>query len=294
MTPARRGVWSRFPPDRRVHAAFLRQRRNPRSSRSNGGIEQEAHASNARLVNDCASTRLGVGSRSHHRTTQARQRDRVGVGLVVIALVATAQVFYFTAGPGRPSPPRRHARRRGDRARQHRRRPRSRARRGPHLDRRADAQRRHPRHRARWRRRTAGRIVARRLRRSGYYDGITCHRLSTPRAASIQCGSLDGTGAGDPDYATARSRTHPPTASTRPAPSPWPARRRRVQQRAPVLHRLQRHHHSCRHRRRLQHRRHRHPGLDALQSEIVAGGIVDDAQDGAPVIATTITGFTLQ
>ncbi|WP_260979971.1 peptidylprolyl isomerase [Agrococcus jejuensis] len=36
---------------------------------------------------------------------------------------------------------------------------------------------------------------------TGYYAGKTCHRLTTAdRFEVLQCGSLDGTGAGDPDY----------------------------------------------------------------------------------------------
>lgn len=36
---------------------------------------------------------------------------------------------------------------------------------------------------------------------SGYYSGKTCHRLATSDGfAFLQCGSLDGTGAGDPDF----------------------------------------------------------------------------------------------
>lgn len=36
---------------------------------------------------------------------------------------------------------------------------------------------------------------------TGYYAGKTCHRLTTAdRFAVLQCGSLDGTGAGDPSY----------------------------------------------------------------------------------------------
>lgn len=36
---------------------------------------------------------------------------------------------------------------------------------------------------------------------SGYYIGKTCHRLvETPTAGLIQCGSIDGTGANDPTY----------------------------------------------------------------------------------------------
>ena len=37
---------------------------------------------------------------------------------------------------------------------------------------------------------------------AGYYDGKTCHRLvQTDTAGLLQCGSADGTGASDPDFA---------------------------------------------------------------------------------------------
>lgn len=35
---------------------------------------------------------------------------------------------------------------------------------------------------------------------NGYFESKTCHRLTTQGAKLIQCGSLDGSGAGDPDY----------------------------------------------------------------------------------------------
>lgn len=36
---------------------------------------------------------------------------------------------------------------------------------------------------------------------TGYYDGKTCHRLTTAdRFQVLQCGSIDGLGSGDPDY----------------------------------------------------------------------------------------------
>jgi len=35
-------------------------------------------------------------------------------------------------------------------------------------------------------------------------------------------------------------------------------------------------------------------GLDALQSGVAAGGVVDGASDGAPVVAATITSATIQ
>src|SRR5690606_2732345 len=36
--------------------------------------------------------------------------------------------------------------------------------------------------------------------RDDYFTGKTCHRLTDQGALLIQCGSLDGTGAGDPDF----------------------------------------------------------------------------------------------
>ena len=77
----------------------------------------------------------------------------------------------------------------------------------------------------------------------GYYDGKTCHRLATSDGfAFLQCGSLDGTGAGDPAF------SYGPVENA-PADNIYPAgthrdgarRRQRVQQRPPVLHRDRRH-----------------------------------------------------
>ena len=54
----------------------------------------------------------------------------------------------------------------------------------------------------------------------------------------LQCGDPTGTGTGGPGLHVRRSRTRPPTASTRPAPWRWPARPNPRQRRQPVLHRL--------------------------------------------------------
>jgi peptidyl-prolyl cis-trans isomerase B (cyclophilin B) len=38
------------------------------------------------------------------------------------------------------------------------------------------------------------------LIKSGFYEGITCHRLTTAGIYVLQCGDPDGTGAGGPGY----------------------------------------------------------------------------------------------
>ncbi|MEL0626801.1 peptidylprolyl isomerase [Salinibacterium amurskyense] len=236
----------------------------------------------------------------HEATIARRKRDNVlavGVGLVIIALVATAQVFYFSSGPGMPEPapsftPEAEATEPGnvgdvpDLAL-------AEARTwtgeltlndvvlGVELDGAAAPQ-------------AVSSLIG--SAASGYYEGTTCHRMvDTETAGLIQCGSLDGTGASDPNYAygpienagvggfypagtIAIARTGDDAFSN--------GRQFFIVYNDAII-----------------------PddtaggysivgqvtsGLDALQSEIVAGGIVDDAQDGAPVIATSITGFTIQ
>ena len=59
----------------------------------------------------------------------------------------------------------------------------------------------------------------------GFYDGVSCHRLTTDE--HLRCCSAatrTATARAAPATATVRSRTRPPMASTPPAPSRWPAR----------------------------------------------------------------------
>lgn len=236
----------------------------------------------------------------HDNTVSRRKRDNilaVGIGLIVIALVSTAQVFYFTAGPGTPEPepsftadPTASAETNigavpdvsvsedrlwtgeltlNDVA----------------LDIELDGA-------------AAPQAVASIVDsvESDYYIGTTCHRMvKTDNAGLIQCGSLDGTGASDPDYSygpvensgvggfypagtIAMARTGDNAFSNGRQffivfddaiiPDDTAGGYSIVGQ---VV-----------------------SGLDELQSKIVDGGIVDDAQDGAPVTATSITGFTIQ
>ncbi|MBH0115554.1 peptidylprolyl isomerase [Salinibacterium sp. NG253] len=236
----------------------------------------------------------------HEQTVARRKRDNVlavGVGLVIIALVATAQVFYFSAGPGTPEP-------------------------APSFTEEPEATESGnvgdvPDPALAEARMWTGELTLNDAvlgieldgaaapqavaslvdsAASDYYVGTTCHRMVvTDSAGLIQCGSLDGTGAGDPDYAygpvensgvggfypagtIAMARTGDDAFSNGRQffivfddaiiPDDTAGGYSIVGQVT--------------------------SGLDALQSEIVAGGIVDDAQDGAPVTATSITGFTIQ
>ncbi|MGV8857220.1 peptidylprolyl isomerase [Rhodoglobus sp.] len=236
----------------------------------------------------------------HENTLARRKRDNVlavGVGILVIALVSTAQVFYFSAGPGTPEPapsftpePTAAAQENvGD---------------VPDVSVSEDRT---------WTGELTLNDVALGIELDGaaapqavasiidsiatdYYVGTTCHRMvKTENAGLIQCGSLDGTGASDPDYAygpvenagvggfypagtIAMARTGNNAFSNGRQffivfddaiiPDDTAGGYSIV---GTVV-----------------------SGLDALQSEITSGGIVDNAEDGAPVIATSITGFTIQ
>ena len=236
----------------------------------------------------------------HEGTIARRKRDNVlaiSVGLIIIALVATAQVFYFSSGPGMPEPaptftPEPEASPSGNVGDV------------PDLALAEDRT---------WTGQLTLNDVALDIEldgasapqavssiidsvNSGYYIDTACHRLVvTDSAGLIQCGSLDGTGASDPSYAYGPIENagvggfYPAgtIAIARSGDNAFSNGRQffivfddaiipdDTAGGYSIVGQVV-------------------SGLDALQSEIVAGGIVDDAQDGAPVTATSITGFTIQ
>ena len=128
----------------------------------------------------------------------------------------------------------------------------------------------------------------------GYYVDKTCHRLVNQDTFGVlQCGSLDGTGAGDPDYAFGPIE-NAPADGIYPAGSIAMARSDSA--------------YSNGHQFFIVFKDTTLPsttggysvigsvtsGLDDLVSGIVAGGIADGAEDGAPVIPTTITSVTIK
>ena len=135
------------------------------------------------------------------------------------------QVFYFTAGPGTPEPAP-SASPSARRRRPERRRPRPGSRRGPHLDRRADAQR-HVTLGISLDGAAAPQAVSGFVAdvQDGYYVGKTCHRLAQRRELLVPAVRLPRRHRRRRPrlLATDRSRTPPPTASTRRAPSRWRA-----------------------------------------------------------------------
>jgi peptidyl-prolyl cis-trans isomerase B (cyclophilin B) len=132
------------------------------------------------------------------------------------------------------------------------------------------------------------------LAQSGFYDDVSCHRLTNGGFSVLQCGDPDGNGTGGPNY------YYGPVENA-PADDVYPAGTLAMARAADgysqgsqffvvyddttipageaggytVIGKVT-------------------SGLDELKSGIVDGGIVGDASDGAPKIATTITGFTLQ
>jgi peptidyl-prolyl cis-trans isomerase B (cyclophilin B) len=132
------------------------------------------------------------------------------------------------------------------------------------------------------------------LAQSGFYDGVSCHRLTNGGFSVLQCGDPEGNGTGGPNY------FYGPVENA-PADDLYPAGTLAMARAADgyshgsqffvvyddttipageaggytVIGTVT-------------------SGLDELKSGIVDGGIVDDATDGAPAVPTTITGFTLQ
>lgn len=129
----------------------------------------------------------------------------------------------------------------------------------------------------------------------GYFVGKTCHRLTVSPTRLIQCGSVDGTGAGDPTFAFGPIE-NAPEDNTYPAGTIAMARAGNnafsqgrqffIMLESGTL-----------------------PtdtaggytifgavtsGLDALISSIADAGTVDGSGDGQPAVPTTITGVTLK
>jgi peptidyl-prolyl cis-trans isomerase B (cyclophilin B) len=129
---------------------------------------------------------------------------------------------------------------------------------------------------------------------SGYFDGKTCHRLvDSATLKTLQCGSVDGTGAGDTAYSFG-------PIENAPADGLYPAGTIAMARAASAY--------SMDHQFFVLLADSTLPtdtggysvigsvteGLDALISGVTDAGIVDDAEDGAPVVTSTITSFTIQ
>ena len=231
----------------------------------------------------------------HERKISRRRRDNILAGLgvlVVIALAAATQIFYFSAAPGMPEPS-----------------PSASAQGAPTVGDVPDAA-------------TAGartwtgditlndiplgisldgaaapQAVASVVGdiESGYYVGKTCHRLVDSEGFKVlQCGSQDDTGA-DTGY------SYGPVENA-PADNVYPTG-------TIAMARVGNDANSNGHQFFIVFGDTTIPaddaggytvvgtvtsGLDALQAGIVAGGIADGAADGAPVVATTITAATIQ
>lgn len=131
---------------------------------------------------------------------------------------------------------------------------------------------------------------------TGYYVGKTCHRLlQTETADLLQCGSLNGDGAGDPEY------SYGPIENA-PVDGFYPAGTIAMARGSENAYSNGRQFFIVMNDTTL-------PGdtaggytvvgqitsgLDALIAEVGSQGVVDGGTDGAPVVPTTITAFTIQ
>ena len=131
---------------------------------------------------------------------------------------------------------------------------------------------------------------------TGYYMGKTCHRLvAGASAALIQCGSVDGTGAPDPTYSFG-------PIENAPADGVYPAGTIAMARGGGDAYSNGRQFFIVVQDTTL-------PGdaaggysvvgmvtsgLDGLIAQITAAGTSDGSSDGPPLIATTITSFTIQ
>lgn len=133
----------------------------------------------------------------------------------------------------------------------------------------------------------------------GYYDQKTCHRLVVSAGAGlIQCGSLDGLGGSDPDYSFGPIE-NPSADAIYPAGTIALARQGNVEfsqgrQFFIVFQDAQLPNDEAGGYTIIGSVT---SGLDALIAQIATPGVAADSanpQDGAPLVATTITGLTIQ
>jgi peptidyl-prolyl cis-trans isomerase B (cyclophilin B) len=134
------------------------------------------------------------------------------------------------------------------------------------------------------------------LAQSGFYEGTTCHRLTTSEGFSVlQCGDPSGDGTGGPDF-----RYGP--IENAPADDVYPAG-------TIAMARQSGNAHSMGSQFFIVYGDTTIPsdaaggytvlgkvtsGLDALTAEITDAGTADGSADGAPAVPTSITGITLQ
>ncbi|MFF2270699.1 peptidylprolyl isomerase [Agromyces sp. NPDC058136] len=133
------------------------------------------------------------------------------------------------------------------------------------------------------------------LIRSGFYDGVSCHRLTTEGLYVLQCGDPEGTGSGGPDY------SYGPVENA-PADNLYPAG-------TIAMARQSGNGYSHGSQFFIVYEDTTLPtdaaggytvigkvtsGLDALQAGVIDAGVADGASDGAPVVPTTITSVTIQ
>lgn len=133
------------------------------------------------------------------------------------------------------------------------------------------------------------------LAQEGFYDGLTCHRLTTAGISVLQCGDPAGDGTGGPGY------SYGPIENA-PADDLYPAGTLAMARQGgnassqgsqffivyddstipsdnaggyTVIGRVT-------------------SGLDELRSAVIDAGVADGATDGAPAVPVTIDGFTLE
>lgn len=253
--------------------------------------EREARAARDRL------RRYNARQQVHAHKTRRRLRDNVTwivVAVVTIALATATQVLYFTAGPGVPPPaptetsdPTDEGSNVGDVP-------------PPSL---AEART--------WTGELALNDVALGIEldgaaapqavsaflqdvQQGYYTGKTCHRLTDGGFFVLQCGSLDGSGGGDPEF------SYGPIENA-PADDVYPAG-------TIAMARASGDAYSNGHQFFIVYEDTTIPsdaaggytvvgtvttGLDQLIEQIASKGVADTDGDGPPVVATTITRVSL-
>jgi peptidyl-prolyl cis-trans isomerase B (cyclophilin B) len=228
---------------------------------------------------------------AHQRARRRRDNLLAAVGfLVVVALAALTQVFYFTAGPGTPEPE-------------------------PSAS--AEPQSLVPDVSVSENRQWTGELVLNDIPlgitldgaaapqavaalvtgiRDGYYEGKNCHRLAANEIAGlVQCGSLDGAGGSDPEWAFG-------PIENAPADNVYPAGTIAMARAGDDAESNGRQFFIVFDDTTIQADSAGGytvlgtvtSGLDRLVAEIASAGTADGSPDGPPAVATSITAVSIQ
>ena len=129
----------------------------------------------------------------------------------------------------------------------------------------------------------------RHLAEAKYFDGTSCHRLTTGGIFVLQCGDPTGTGSGGPGYQFGEENLPADGQNNYPAGTVAMAQRRHRDQRQPVLPRVRGHHPAAANYTVFGTVT---EGLDVV-TKVAEAGVEGGGEDGKPATPVTVERVTI-